>query len=98
MHHCGCWVLRRGTLSTSQVELVFEIHLRSAFDLYGGLIAAGVELTRDSHAALTGLCTLRRHHPASHPTAGGTSRIITIRLEVSFFDEDEIELGAVGLA
>jgi hypothetical protein len=102
MHHCGCWVLRRGTLSSSLVELVFEIHLRSAFDLYGALIAAGVELTRDSHAALTGLCTLRRHHPASLPAsrlgAAIATRIVTVRLEVSFFDEDEIEIGAVGLA
>jgi hypothetical protein len=98
MHHCGCWVLRRGTLSTSQVELVFEIHLRSAFELYGALIAAGVELTRDSHAALTGLCTLRRHQPASQPGAAGPARIVTVRLEVSFLEEDEMEIGAVGLA
>jgi hypothetical protein len=26
------------------------------------------------------------------------TRIVTVRLEVSFFDEDEIEIGAVGLA
>ena len=98
MHHCGCWVLARGTLPTSQVELIFEVHLRSAFDLYGALIAAGVELTRDSHAALTGLCTLRRHHPVSTLAAMGSYRIVTVRLEVSFLDEDEIEIGAVGLA
>ena len=98
MHNCGCWVLRRGTLSSSQVELVFEIHLRTAFDLYGALIGAGVELTRDSHAALTGLCTLRRHHPALPFGATGPTRIVTFRLEVSFFEEDDIEIGAIGLA
>jgi len=98
MHTCGCWVLTRGTLPSSQVELVFEVHLRSAFDLYGALIAAGVELTRDSHAVLTGLCTLKRHHPVPALAALGSSRIVTVRLEVSFLDEDEIEIGAVGLA
>ena len=98
MHHCGCWVLARGTLPSSQIELVFEVHLRSAFDLYGALIAAGVELTRDSHAALTGLCTLRRHHPAPHLAALDSYRIVTVRLEVSFVDEDDIESALVGLA
>lgn len=98
MHSCGCWVLARGTLPSSQVELIFEVQLRSAFDLYGALIAAGVELTRDSHAALTGLCTLRRHHPISPLAALGSSRIVTVRLEVSFLDEDDVEIGAVGLA
>jgi hypothetical protein len=98
MHNCGCWVLMRDTLRASQVALIFEVHLGSAFDLYGALIAAGVELTRDSHSALTGLCTLRRHHPASPPGAVAPTRIVTVRLEVSFFEEDDIEIGAVGLA
>jgi hypothetical protein len=28
----------------------------------------------------------------------GSYRIVTVRLEVSFLDEDDIEIGAVGLA
>jgi hypothetical protein len=83
MAACGCWVLDQKALSSTQTELSFEVQLRAVFELYSGLIAAGVELTRDSHTRLTGLCTLRDHNPRK----AKRRRIVTIRLEVSFLDE-----------
>jgi hypothetical protein len=96
MNNCGCWLLDQRALSAAQMEMVFEVQLRSALDLYGALIAAGVELTRDSHAALTGLCTLRRHNFRA-PHHGN---IVTVRLEVRFMEEnaEEFDMGLVGLA
>lgn len=96
LNNCGCWLLDQRALSAEQMEMVFEVQLRSALDLYGALIAAGVELTRDSHATLTGLCTLRRHNFRS-PHHG---HIVSVRLVVSFVEESaaEFDMGLVGLA
>jgi hypothetical protein len=97
---CGCWVVERRTVSPAQVELVLEVQLSGVFELYGALIAAGVELTRASHAALTELCTLRRHNVFADPPVLLYGRVVTLGLEVSFFEESENEMGlwAAGLA
>lgn len=96
MAACGCWVEEQRVLSPTQTELRFEVHLRSAFELYSELVAAGVELTRDSHVKLTGLCTLRGHNPRQ----AKRRRVISVRLEVSFIEENNLEFGlmAIGLA
>jgi hypothetical protein len=83
MATCGCWVLDQRALSPTQTELRFEIQLRSVFELYSGLIAAGVELNRDSHLRLAVLCTLRGHNPRN----AKRRRVITIHLELSFLEE-----------
>jgi hypothetical protein len=80
---CGCWVLDQKALSPTLTELSFEVQLRSVFELYSGLVAAGVELTRDSHIRLTGLCTLRDHNPHN----AKRRRVVTIRLEVCFLED-----------
>jgi hypothetical protein len=97
----GCWLRERRFLSFSQVEFLFELQLRQALDLYSALIAAGLELTPDTHAELTGLCTLRRHNhrlPLTQEARPG--RILSARLEVSFLEETALELGlgTIGLA
>jgi hypothetical protein len=79
----GCWVLEQKVLSPTQTEVSFEVQLRTAFELYGGLLAAGLELTRDSHLRLTGLCTLRGHNPRH----ARRRRVVTIRLELNFLEE-----------
>lgn len=96
MAACGCWVLDQKALSPTQTELRFEIQLRSVFELYSGLIAAGVELNRDSHIRLTHLCTLRGHNPRQ----AKRRRILTVRLELSFLEEHNSTAGGiiVGLA
>jgi len=91
MAACGCWVLDQRALSPTQTELRFEIQLRSVFELYSGLIAAGVELTRDSHTRLTVLCTLRDHNPRH----AKRRRVITIRLELSFLEEQASHAGGI---
>ena len=90
---CGCWVVERRTISSAQVELVLEAQLSGVFDLYGALIAAGVELTRASHAALTSLCALRRHHVLADAAVLLYGRIVTLGLEVSFFEDSDNEPG-----
>jgi len=91
MAACGCWVLDQRALSPTQTELRFEIQLRSVFELYSGLIAAGVELSRDSHTRLTVLCTLRDHNPRH----AKRRRVITIRLDLSFLEEHTSTAGGI---
>jgi hypothetical protein len=95
MASCGCWILEQRAVSPTQTSMRFEVQLRAVFELYSELVAAGVELTRDSHARLTELCTLRGHR-----RDGTRRRVVTVRLEVSFLEEDENEFGAlvIGLA
>lgn len=79
----GGWVIDRRTLSASAVELRVEAQLRSIVDLYGAIIAAGLELTRASHLVLTDLCTCRRNASA----AVDVGQIVTLRLEISFLED-----------
>ena len=79
----GCWLHGRKATSLAQMEYHFDLPLRSAVDLYSGLVGCGLELTRDSHQELTGLCTLRRHNPRAQQLG----RVIGIRLEVNFLED-----------
>lgn len=80
---CGGWVLDRRTLSPSMIELKIEVQLRSILDLYGSIVAAGLELTRSSHIALTDLCTCRRNLTS----LTDLGQVITVRMEISFLEE-----------
>jgi hypothetical protein len=91
MASCGCWVLEQRALSPTLTELSFEVQLRSVFELYSGLIATGVELTRDSHTCMHCLCTVRDHNPR----LAKRRRIITVRLELSFLERAGSELGRI---
>jgi len=79
---CGGWVLHRRNLSPATLELQIEVELRSIQDLYAGLIAAGMELTRSGHLAFTELCTCRTHRRAAE-----LAQIVDMRLEISFLEE-----------
>jgi len=83
IHECGGWVFHRKPLSPTTMEVHLEIQPRSAIDLYAALVASGLELTRNSHLALTALCTCRRH------SAGSTEmgRIVSICLEICFLED-----------
>ena len=80
---CGGWVLDRRTLSASTLELRIEVQLRSIVDLYGSVIAVGLELTRASHLSLTDLCTCRKNAM----TGSDLGQIVTLRMEVSFLED-----------
>ena len=84
---CGCWVLERTATSLSRLELRFEAQLGWSVDLYSALVGSGLELTRDSHLCLTGLCTLRNHHKRRSERAG----ILEITLEITFLEEIETQ-------
>jgi hypothetical protein len=88
---CGGWVLERKTTSATTIEFRIEIQLRSIVELYGSLIAAGVELTRNSHALLTDLCTCRHNLPRNQGSATTRnyqpSQILALRLELSFLED-----------
>jgi hypothetical protein len=98
MAGCGCWLLEQRSLSPTATALHFELQLRSVFDLYGGLLACGVGLTRDSHARMKSLCTVRDHNPHQ----ARRRRILTVRLELVFLEEADIvrdlAITAMGLA
>ncbi len=79
---CGGWVLDRKTLSPTLSEFRIEIQLRSVLDLYAGILAAGIELTRSAHLALTDLCTCRKHLRSID-----LMQIISLRIEISFLED-----------
>jgi len=81
--NCGGWVVERKTLSPNNIEFRIEIQLLAVIDLYAGVVAAGVELTRAGHQALTELCTRRKHMLL----AAELGQIVSIRLEISFLDD-----------
>jgi hypothetical protein len=89
---CGCWLHERDTEAMDRLTFVFEVQLRSVVELYGELARAGVELAREGHAAMAGLCTLRRHHPRK-----GRWRMLMVRLEVRFAEEYEAEMAMMGV-
>jgi hypothetical protein len=80
---CGGWVLDRKTLSPTTIQFRIEIQLRAVLDLYAAILAAGIELTRPAHLALTDLCTCRKHLHSSIEL----SQVIALRIEISFLDD-----------
>jgi hypothetical protein len=80
---CGCWLLDRRPMSFTQIEFRFELQLHSVVDLYAALIAAGLELTRESHEEFTMLCTLRKHKDSPSSLPG----VVTVRLAVNFLED-----------
>lgn len=81
--HCGGWVLDRKTTSASTMEFTLEIQLRAIVELYSALIAAGVELSRTTHATLADLCTCRYNLPLTR----AVNQVLSIRLELSFLED-----------
>lgn len=79
----GGWVLDRRALSSTNYEFTLEVELRSILDLYAGIIAAGIELTRSNHLALTDLCTCRLHLTGTDDLR----QVIGLRLEVAFLKQ-----------
>lgn len=53
---CGGWILTRTTEGNQAAELDFEFARVACVEIYAVLIAAGLELSRDSHLQMAGLC------------------------------------------
>jgi hypothetical protein len=79
----GGWIIDRRPLSSTSYEFTLEIELRFSLDLYAGIIASGVELTRANHLAFTDLCTCRLHMKGTN----ALRQIVGIRLEVCFLNQ-----------
>jgi hypothetical protein len=58
---CGGWILTRTTQGNQAAELDFEFARAACVEIYAVLIAAGLELSRDSHLQLAGLCHCTRN-------------------------------------
>jgi hypothetical protein len=84
--NCGGWVHDRHSISASSFEIALEIELRFILDLYAGLIASGLELTRSNHLALTDLCTCRKHFLGT----SDARQIVAIRIEIAFLQEQTL--------
>ncbi len=56
----GGWVLSRGTTEAGMVHMLFEFERSACVEIYGILIAAGLELSHSSHLQITSLCQCTR--------------------------------------
>jgi len=79
----GGWILDRRAISSTSYEFTLELELRSILDLYAGIIAAGLELTRVHHMALTDLCTCRLHLAGTRELR----QVIGVRIEIAFLKQ-----------
>jgi hypothetical protein len=57
----GGWILARSMQGTDLAELDFEFARASCMEIYAALIAAGLELTRDSHQQMAEFCHCTRN-------------------------------------
>ncbi len=83
---CGAWVADQNTLSDSAIELLLEIRVGAALDLYVALAKAGVELTLSGQQSLTLLCSKARY-----PQLRRVGEVVTIRLELRFLEDASLQ-------
>lgn len=57
---CGGWVLCRGANDAGTATMLFEFERHACVDIYGVLIAAGLELSANGHTRFTELCQCTR--------------------------------------
>lgn len=80
---CEGWVLSRGSNNEGMVNMLFEFERKSCVNIYCVLIAAGLELSHNSHLRLTELCQCTRNQYADCGT-----EIASIDLEIQTFPID----------
>lgn len=83
----GGWMLDRRQLSADSLELCVEVQQQALPEIYGALLASGLELTRDSHRALAERCNCCMHLPRR-----GTTSILTVRVEVHFLSDPALSV------
>jgi hypothetical protein len=57
---CGGWILTRTTEGNDLAALDFEFARAACVEIYAALVAAGLELSRDSHLRMAELCLCTR--------------------------------------
>lgn len=80
--NAGGWVLERRTLSADMLELAVEVGLSALSDVYAALVSAGLELTRESHRAITQQVTCGLHMRPRRTV----SSILLLLVEMQFLD------------
>ena len=80
--HAGGWILQRRTLAADALELVLESQTVALPDVYGAFLGAGVELTRESHRALTQQCLCTQYLPRRR----GVASIVLVFVDIQFLD------------
>lgn len=63
---CGGWVLTRTTQGNQAAEVDFEFTRAACVEIYAVLIAAGLELSRDSHLQMADLCHCTKNLIETH--------------------------------
>jgi hypothetical protein len=79
----GGWVLERHSLAADAVEVYLEVQMAALPEVYGALLASGLELTRDSHRALAERCNCDLYLRPRH----GISSILSLRVDIRFLPE-----------
>ncbi len=77
---CGGWVLSRGANDTGTISMLFEFERQACVEIYGMLIAVGLELSQSGHIRFTELCQCTRSHQGDCGT-----EIASIDLEIRTF-------------
>ena len=62
---CGGWVLSRGVNDFGLITMLFEFERQSCVDIYGVLVAVGLELSQEGHVRFTELCQCTRNRDCS---------------------------------
>lgn len=83
---CGGWVLSRSATDTGLLDMLFEFERHACVEIYGILIASGLELSRGAHLQFTELCQCTRFSRRDC-----SEEIVSIDLEIQTF-------GYVGIA
>lgn len=79
---CGGVVVNRKTVSPSAFEVCVEVALCDVLELYSGIVASGLELTRSGHLRLTEMYLYSKHN-----SLVDQDQMVAVYLEVSFLEE-----------
>lgn len=80
---CGGWVLSRGANDRGTVNMLFEFERQACVDIYGILIAVGLELSQSGHTRMTELCQCTRSQ-----TQDCSAEIASVDLEIQTYPKE----------
>jgi len=92
---CGGWVLMRTTQGKEAAELDFEFARAACVDIYSVLVAAGLELSKDSHIQMADLCHCTRNLMESRAFDIARADLVVYRTE-STVQQDDFALKPAG--
>lgn len=85
---CGGWVLTRTTQGKEAAELDFEFARAACVDVYSVLVAAGLELSRESHVQMANLCHCTKNLLESRAFDIARADLVVYRTESSTRRDD----------